>query len=95
MIFSSKCNRTDRALNRIGIKLDAAVVHELSEGMPAGQRIADCICELGWQGPISQSIAVTISHMPPAKAIIGDRGYDSDGLRQWLKQRGIQSCIRA
>jgi putative transposase len=37
--------------------------------------------------------ALLIDHMPRAKAMIGDRGYDGDGLRQWLEQRGIRPCI--
>src|SRR5262252_6977767 len=45
MILSSESNRTDCALNRIGIKLDATIAQELREAVPARQRIADCIGE--------------------------------------------------
>jgi transposase len=31
--------------------------------------------------------------LPLAKTLIGDRGYDSNGLREALSQRGIKPCI--
>ncbi len=31
--------------------------------------------------------------LPPAKTLIGDRGYDSNGFREALSQRGIKPCI--
>jgi transposase len=37
--------------------------------------------------------ALLIDRLPPARVLIGDRGYDSDQLRAWLHQRGIASCI--
>jgi len=34
-----------------------------------------------------------IDHLPAAKTLIGDRGYDSNWFRQALKARGIDPCI--
>jgi transposase len=31
--------------------------------------------------------------LPPAKALLGDKGYDSNQLRQALIDRGIEACI--
>ena len=31
--------------------------------------------------------------LPPAKDLIGDRGYDSDGFRAALEDLGIEPCI--
>jgi IS5 family transposase len=31
--------------------------------------------------------------LPPAKALLGDKGYDSNQLRQALIDRGIEPCI--
>ena len=31
--------------------------------------------------------------MPKAKALIGDRGYDADWLRNALASRGMEACI--
>ena len=31
--------------------------------------------------------------LPPAKAMLGDRGYDANWLRQALAARGITPCI--
>jgi len=31
--------------------------------------------------------------LPPAREMIGDRGYDSDRFRAALRQRGIEPCI--
>jgi len=31
--------------------------------------------------------------LPPAKVLLGDRGYDSDSFRDALKDRGIEPCI--
>jgi transposase len=31
--------------------------------------------------------------LPSAETLIGDRGYDSNGLREALRQRGIKPCI--
>jgi transposase len=37
---------------------------------------------------------VLLSALPAsAKVLIGDRGYDSDGLRTALNDRGIEPCI--
>src|SRR5258708_17971522 len=45
MIFTTQCNGPDRALNRIGVELDATIVQESREAVPARQRIADRIGE--------------------------------------------------
>lgn len=34
-----------------------------------------------------------IEKLPPAKTLIGDRGYDSNWFRQALKAKGILPCI--
>ena len=34
-----------------------------------------------------------IDALPPAKELIADRGYDSDGFRTALQDRGIVPCI--
>jgi len=41
MILAPQCNGTDCALHRIGIELDATIVQELREAVPAPQCIAD------------------------------------------------------
>ena len=35
------------------------------------------------------------SSLPPAKALIADRGYDADWFRWSLSDWGIEPCIRA
>jgi transposase len=37
--------------------------------------------------------AMMLSTLPPAKQAIADRGYDSDGFRAALIDRGISPCI--
>ena len=37
--------------------------------------------------------ALMLDALPPAKAMLGDRGYDADWLRQALAARGIEPCI--
>ena len=37
--------------------------------------------------------ALLLPHMPPAKTLIGDKGYDSDDFRAELAKRGIGACI--
>ena len=37
--------------------------------------------------------ALMIDAFPKAKALLGDRGYDADWLRQALIARGIEPCI--
>ena len=32
-------------------------------------------------------------HLPPAKYLIGDKGYDSDEFREALKAKKIKACI--
>ena len=34
-----------------------------------------------------------IGAVPPAKHLIADKGYDSNGLRNWLKSRGTEPVI--
>jgi transposase len=34
-----------------------------------------------------------LSSLPPARALIADRGYDADWFRGALADRGIQACI--
>ena len=37
--------------------------------------------------------ALLLDALPPARELIGDRGYDSDRFRAALADRGIASCI--
>lgn len=37
--------------------------------------------------------ALMLDALPQAKALLGDRGYDADWLRQALAARGIAACI--
>ena len=37
--------------------------------------------------------ALMIDALPPAKAMLGDRGYDADWFREALTKRGITPCI--
>lgn len=37
--------------------------------------------------------ALLLDVLPPASALIADRGYDSDRFRDALEDRGIRSCI--
>ena len=37
--------------------------------------------------------ALMIDALPPAKAMLGDRGYDADWFRSALAKRGITPCI--
>ena len=37
--------------------------------------------------------ALMIDELPPAKQLLGDKGYDSDEFRKALIQRGILPCI--
>lgn len=37
--------------------------------------------------------ALLLHALPPAKAILGDRGYDADWFRNALAARGITACI--
>lgn len=37
--------------------------------------------------------AALLSELPAAKALLADKGYDADWLRDALKERGIEVCI--
>ncbi len=37
--------------------------------------------------------ALMIDDLPPAKALLGDKGYDADWFRDALAERGIEACI--
>ena len=37
--------------------------------------------------------ALVFDALPPAKVLLGDRGYDADWFRQALAVRGIAACI--
>ena len=37
--------------------------------------------------------AALLATMPPAKALLADRRYDADWLRDALAERGIEACI--
>ena len=47
------------------------------------------------EGPMSdhKGAALILPMLPPAEALIGDRGYDSDWFRAALLSRGITPCI--
>ena len=36
---------------------------------------------------------VLLAEMPPAKRLLGDKGYDADWLRDELKAKGLRVCI--
>jgi len=38
---------------------------------------------------------VLLAELPPAKRLLGDKGYDADWLRDELKSRGVWACIPA
>ena len=38
--------------------------------------------------------ALIIDALPPARKLLGDKGYDADWLRQALAERGIKACIQ-
>lgn len=38
---------------------------------------------------------VFLAELPPAKRVLGDKGYDADWLRNELKARGLRVCIPA
>jgi putative transposase len=37
--------------------------------------------------------ALLLPHLPGAKVLLGDKGYDSDWFRAALAQKGIDACI--
>jgi len=37
--------------------------------------------------------ALMIDALPPARQLLGDKGYDADWFRQALAERGITPCI--
>jgi len=37
--------------------------------------------------------ALMIDDLPPAKALLADKGYDADWFRQALSARGVTACI--
>ena len=37
--------------------------------------------------------ALLLPVLPAADQLLGDRGYDSDGFREGLRDRGIEPCI--
>ena len=39
------------------------------------------------------SHAQTMAEEIPGAMLVGDKGYDSDAFRQWLKERGLTPCI--
>jgi hypothetical protein len=41
MIFSSQSNRTDRALDGVGVQFDAAIMQEARQTVPTRERVAD------------------------------------------------------
>lgn len=48
-----------------------------------------------WQGQISdyKGAAALLSSLPLAKALLADKGYDADWLRDALAERQIEACI--
>ena len=40
-----------------------------------------------------QGAALLLPILPPARELLGDRGYDSTGFRAALAERGIAACI--
>ncbi len=37
--------------------------------------------------------ALIVDHLPQAKALLADKGYDADWFREALMERGIEPCI--
>jgi hypothetical protein len=73
-IFPVQCNRPDAALDDIGIDLDAAVVEEAGETVPARERITDCLSELGLladQGELGAQPGFQVINDRPA-AVLAD-----------------------
>ena len=54
MILTPECNGTDRALNRVGVELDATVMQEPREAVPAHQRVAKRVGELAAARPAAE-----------------------------------------
>lgn len=50
MVLATERDRADGALDRIGIELDAAIVEEPGQAIPASERIADCLGKLAARG---------------------------------------------
>ncbi len=40
-----------------------------------------------------KGVALLLPVLPPARELLGDRGYDSDRFRKGLRERGIEPCI--
>lgn len=47
----------------------------------------------GGQASDYKGAAILLPMLPPARRLIADRGYDSDGYRAALSERGIDPCI--
>ena len=47
------------------------------------------------EGQVSdyKGAALMLGDLPRAKVMLGDRGYDADGFREALAERGIAACI--
>src|SRR5260221_10843719 len=43
MILSSESHRTNRALDRVGVEFDAAIMQEARQTFPARERVTDCL----------------------------------------------------
>jgi len=89
---SSHLSRFCQALGRAGPAHDRRLnfkLHAICDG--AGRPLVMLLAE----GQMSNhnGAALLLDVLPPARELIGDRGYESDRFRDALEDRGIQSCI--
>ena len=91
-------HRQDACLRPRGIKKNTAKgksrggwttkIHALVD---ASGRVLNAVLTAGQINDITPA-STTVSHHRP-KQLLGDRGYDSNPLRRWLRNRGIRPVI--
>lgn len=64
-------------------------LHAVCDGQ--GKPIAMVLTE--GQASDYKGAALLLDNLPPAKEMLGDRGYDSDWFRTALRTKGIAPCI--
>ena len=47
------------------------------------------------EAPLASDVSQLMDALPPAKVLLGDKGYDADWFREALEDRGIAVCIPA
>ncbi|MEO7026762.1 MAG: IS5 family transposase [Caulobacteraceae bacterium] len=80
-LFPRRIGRTKGGLN--------SKLHAVCDG--AGRPLVMLLSE----GQMSdfKGAALMIDDLPPAKVLIGDKGYDADWFREALAKRGVEACI--